>query len=234
MGLDSLDAATRWLLAAPIYGLAYLCAGAIFWWAARRRGIDAAIVWRVLSAGLVGGLIGANLVQILATGMPGKAIEGGIIGGWLTVVAVKRRFGITVATGDLFALAIPLGEAIGRIACFIGGCCYGKIATHLPWAVYDHGAFRHPSQLYLSLLAACAFVVLLNVERARILPQNGLFYLGGMLFCIDRFVVEFFRADATMTPFGITLAQLGCEAGFIVFAVLFVRKIVPLRAARAS
>lgn len=169
-----------------------------------------------MAAGLIGGLIGANLMQLAATGVPGKAIEGGILGGWIAVVWMKRRLGITRPTGDLFALAIPAGETIGRIACFIGGCCYGK-AAHLAWAVHDHGIGRHPAQLYASAAAAICFFTLLWFERHRTLPENGLFYLGGLLFCIDRFSLDFFR-DVTPTAGGVTLAQAACLIGILFFS----------------
>jgi len=223
--MDRIDEHLRWAIAAPVYACAYLVAAAIFWWMARRRGMLTDDVVRIMAAGLVGGLAGANLLQLIATGLPGKTIEGGILGGWLAVVWVKRYLGYTRPTGDLFALAIPAGEAIGRVACFIGGCCYGKTAG-VAWAVYDHDAWRHPTQLYLSLAAALCFVVLLTVERRGILPENGLLYLGGMLFCIDRFVVEFFR-DVSVTPVDLTLAQLGCCLGFAFFAWKFFKLVAP-------
>jgi phosphatidylglycerol---prolipoprotein diacylglyceryl transferase len=207
------------MLAAPVYVAAYALAAVVFWSMARRRGMANAAAARLLAAGLIGGLAGANLLQLVATGLPGKTIEGGIIGGWLAVIWAKRQLGVTRPTGDLFALAIPAGEAVGRIACFIGGCCYGKTAN-VAWAVYDHGAWRHPTQLYLSLAAALCLGVLILLER-RGLPENGLFFAGGMLFCMDRFVVEFFRAGTT-TSLGMTLAQVGCCLGFAFFAWKFV------------
>src|SRR5579862_4073410 len=214
-GMDRFDEHMRWLIAAPIYVFAYAVAALVFWQMARRRGMATDETACVMAAGLIGGLVGANLVQMLLTGLPGKSIEGGIAGGWLAVIWMKRRLGLTRPTGDLFALAIPAGETIGRIACFVGGCCYGKAAT-LAWAIHDHGAWRHPAQLYLSLAAGISFVVLLAIERWRILPENGLLYLGGLLFCIDRFAVEFFRdvpAAAIVTP-----AQMACVSGAIFFA----------------
>ncbi|HLY02093.1 MAG TPA: prolipoprotein diacylglyceryl transferase family protein [Candidatus Cybelea sp.] len=213
--MDGFDPRVRWLLAAPIYGVAYALAAFVFWRMAKRRGMATDGVARVMAAGLLGGLAGANLVQLLATGLPGKTIEGGIVGGWLAVIWMKRRLGITRPTGDLFALAIPAGEAVGRIACFVGGCCYGK-AAGVAWAVHDHGALRHPAQLYLSLAAAVCFLALLAIERMRFLPENGLFYLGGALFCVDRFIVEFFREGSAM-PLGITFAQAACIAGLAFF-----------------
>src|SRR5580704_17246266 len=167
--MDGLDAHLRWVVAAPIYAAAYVLAAFVFWQMARRRGMAGDVTARIMAAGLVGGLAGANVLQLVATGLPGKTIEGGIIGGWLAVVWLKRRFGIVLPTGDLFALAIPAGEAIGRIACFVGGCCYGK-AANVAWAVHERGELRHPAQLYLAFAAAICFAVLLTIERRYKLP----------------------------------------------------------------
>lgn len=212
----------RWVEAAPFYAFGYAAAFAVFWYAARRRGMATEAIAKIGAAGLIGGLIGANLLQLLATGAPGKTIEGGIVGGWLAVLWAKRALGVTRPTGDLFALAIPAGEALGRIGCFVGGCCFGRVANGLPWAVYDDGAWRHPAQLYLALAAAATFAILAWVDRKRVLPENGLFYLQGMLFCTGRFAIEFFRAGP-VTATGMTEAQLLCIAGFVVFAALFAR-----------
>jgi phosphatidylglycerol:prolipoprotein diacylglycerol transferase len=222
--MDQFDPRVRWLLAAPIYLVAYALAAFVFWQLANRRGMATDGIARVMAAGLIGGLAGANLIQLMATSVPGKTIEGGIAGGWLAVIWMKRRLGITRPTGDLFALAIPAGEAIGRIACFVGGCCYGK-AAGVAWAVHDHGAWRHPAQLYLSVAAAACFAVLLIVERRQILPENGLFYLGGLLFCADRFVVEFFRDNAPAA--GMTLAQWACCVGAGIFAWKLAKLMAP-------
>ena len=214
--MDAIPEHTRWLLAVPVYLLAYVAAIAIFGWAARRRGLATQGIWLLMQAGLLGGLVGANLAQLLATGTAGKTIEGGVVGGYIAVVLMKRHLGITRPTGDLFALAIPAGEAIGRIACFIGGCCYGKV-SHVAWSVAEQGALRHPTQLYLSFAAAATFVLLVVLDRSKRLPENGLFYTQGMLFCISRFAIEFFR-DGNAAVAGLTTAQLASMAGFAFFA----------------
>ncbi|MBV9149171.1 MAG: prolipoprotein diacylglyceryl transferase [Candidatus Eremiobacteraeota bacterium] len=211
--MDALPQHLRWLLAAPVYALAYLCAIAVFGWMAKRRGLATPGMWLLMQAGLVGGLIGANVIQLVATGAPGKTIEGGIAGGFLAVIWMKHRLRITRPTGDLFALAIPAGEAIGRIGCFIGGCCFGKAAT-VAWAVHDHDALRHPTQLYLAIAAVGSFPLLLWIERKRVLPENGLFYLQLALFCASRFAIEFFR-EGTVTSIGLSVAQLAAVAGFV-------------------
>ncbi|MBV8244756.1 MAG: prolipoprotein diacylglyceryl transferase, partial [Candidatus Eremiobacteraeota bacterium] len=171
----------NWVAAAPIYAISYFVAVAMFGWMARRRGLANEGTWILMQAALVGGLLGANLVQVAFAGQPGKTIEGGFIGGYLAVVWMKRRMRIARPTGDLFALAFPAGEAIGRIGCFVGGCCYGKIA-HVAWAVHQHDAWRHPAQLYASAIAAISFVILLWLERRDVLLVNGLFFVQGMLF----------------------------------------------------
>ena len=214
--MDSLPEHVRWLLAAPVYLIAYGAALLVFRWTARRRGLGTAGIWLLMQAGLFGGLSGANLIQFFATGAPGKTIEGGLAGGYLAVVCMKRYLGIVRPTGDLFALAVPAGEAIGRIACFISGCCYGKVST-APFAVYDHAAFRYPTQLYLTFAAAATFAALLWLERKRVLPENGLFYIQGALFCSTRFIIDFFR-DGRSFANGLTLAQFGCLAGLAFFA----------------
>lgn len=230
--MDRLDEHLRWLIAAPIYVCAYAAAALAFWQMARRRGMATDGIARVMAAGIIGGLAGANLLQLLATGLPGKTIEGGIVGGWLAVIWMKRRLGITRPTGDLFALAIPAGEAIGRIACFVGGCCYGKMTTFAV-AVHDHGAWRHPAQLYLSLASVMTFAILTAIERRRILPENGLFYLGGVLFCIDRFAIEFVRTSPP-AALGLTLAQWLCSIGIVVFAWKLIALFPPLRGRRVA
>lgn len=83
--------------------------------------------------------------------MSGKTIVGGLIGGLIAVEAIKRRLGLLRRTGDLFAIPLCVGIAIGRIGCFLAGLSddtYG-VATSLPWGIdFGDGIRRHPVQLY--------------------------------------------------------------------------------------
>ena len=125
-------------LYAICYGLAYLTGVLVFVWMARRRGIATHGVMLLMQAALVGGLVFANAFQWLFGGAPGKTVLGGIAGGYLCVWLVKLRLGLRRPTGDLFAVALCGGEAVGRLGCYFGGCCYGKPA-HVAWAVWQHG-----------------------------------------------------------------------------------------------
>ncbi len=88
----------------------------------------------------------------------GKTIVGGLVFGLISVELTKRYIGLRDSTGDLYAIPLALGIAIGRIGCFLTGLSdntYGT-PTNLPWAVnFGDGIPRHPTQLYeiLFLLA---------------------------------------------------------------------------------
>lgn len=199
------------------YSLGYLTGVAAFAWMARRRKMLTQGMFAVMAAGLVGALISANLVQ-LATGQPGKTVLGGAAGGYLAVFLYKRMLGITRPTGDLFAVAWCAGEAVGRWGCYFGGCCYGTVCR-LPWAVWQHGAYRHPSQIYLSLACLAILAALLVFERSKP-PENSLFFLQGMLYCGARFVIEFFR-EGPRGSLGLSLGQWACVIGFAFFGFKF-------------
>jgi phosphatidylglycerol---prolipoprotein diacylglyceryl transferase len=212
------------------YGLGYLVGFLVFLWIARRRGLNTVGVRGVAIAGLLGGLVGANVTQWLATGQPGKTVLGGVAGGYLAVILYKRYIGLRRPTGDLFAVAVCAGEAIGRWGCFFGGCCHGR-PSEVPWAVLQHDVLRHPTQVYLSLASLLVLGVLLYREFRAPLPENGLFYLQGLLYAALRFAVEFFREA---TPHGgLTTAQWACLVGIVFFGYRFYRQAREVRLVRA-
>ena len=104
---------------------------------------------------------------------------------------------------DLTAIGAALGHAIGRVGCFMGGCCFGR-PTGLPWGVefknlgrlphpYAHTAV-HPTQIYEAGLNLLNFVVLLLIREKR--KGDGrvfAFYLVN--YGIIRFLVEYFRNE---------------------------------------
>ena len=185
----------------------YLVGALVLIWFAYRRKVATSGMAIVAAWGFIGAIAGAKISQMVAQGWPfripfwavadpesgGRALLGGIVAGWIGVEVAKWRLGIKRSTGDLFALALPAGEAIGRIGCFYNGCCYG-VECQLPWAVYQHGALRHPAQLYSSAVALLTFLALLTVElRGGLRREGDLFRLYLILFGISRFLLEFVR-----------------------------------------
>ena len=58
-------------------------------------------------------------------------LAGGIAAAWGYATRHRVRFG---KLADLFAPAVPIGSAIGRISCFLDGMDYGT-PTRVPWGV---------------------------------------------------------------------------------------------------
>ena len=83
--------------------------------------------------------------------MGGKTIVGALAFGLLSVEGFKRYIGLRQSTGDLYAIPLAVGIAVGRIGCFLTGLSdntYGT-PTGLPWGVdFGDGIRRHPTQLY--------------------------------------------------------------------------------------
>jgi phosphatidylglycerol:prolipoprotein diacylglycerol transferase len=197
------------------YAAGYLTGLIAFVLMAKRRRLLTEGVLTLMAAGVVGGLVCANLSQWLIARTEGKSVLGALAGGYLSVHIGKKILGIRRPLGDLFAVALSAGEAVGRWGCFCAGCCYGK-PCGLPWSVWQHGAFRHPTQIYLSLASLSILVVLLAYER-RNPPENSLFFLQGCLYCCARFVIEFAR-DGQQDYAGLSAAQWACLFGGAFFA----------------
>ena len=190
----------------------------VYWREARRQRAASENTFYILMAGLTGGVIGAKIPILvlewknLAAHFPdpgplvsGRSIVGGLVGGALAVVLVKRWLGIRDRRGNLFAPAIALGVAVGRIGCFLEGCCYG-IPTRLPWGVdFGDGIPRHPTQLYESAFLLGLFLVLRRAQP-RVTAPGLLFRALMIAYMSFRFLVEFIRVEPTGW-LGLTLFQ---------------------------
>jgi phosphatidylglycerol:prolipoprotein diacylglycerol transferase len=78
---------------------------------------------------------GETLVEILKFFEGGLVIYGGFFGAALGFVAFVRKHGLPLlAMADLVAPSLAIGLALGRVGCFLNGCCYGG-QTDWPWAV---------------------------------------------------------------------------------------------------
>jgi phosphatidylglycerol:prolipoprotein diacylglycerol transferase len=126
----------------------------------------------------------------------GKTILSGLAGGYLGVVVAKWSLGVHTRTGDSFAVPVDASIAVGRLGCFVAGCCYG-IPTKLPWGVVfpEHGGLpRHPTQLYESAFHAFAALGLYQLQRRERFRGN-LFKLYIIAYAAFRFGTEFIRDE---------------------------------------
>ncbi|MDP9050983.1 MAG: prolipoprotein diacylglyceryl transferase [Acidobacteriota bacterium] len=186
--------------------------------------------WIVIAAAAVGALLGSRTLGLLEQ-VPlaqftwrtfllpgGKTIVGGLLGGWLAVEIAKPFAGIRTRTGDLFALPLCLGIAIGRIGCFLAGLAddtYGK-PTALPWAIdFGDGIPRHPTQLYeIVFLAALALVLWFWSKRPH--PQGILFRAFLAAYLAWRLAIDFLKPEPSLH--GLSMIQWACIAGLVALA----------------
>jgi phosphatidylglycerol:prolipoprotein diacylglycerol transferase len=108
-----------------------------------------------------------------------------------------------LATADVFAPGLALGHGIGRIGCFMAGCCWG-VECERPWAVtftnpvahelvgVPLGRPLHPTQLYEAAAEFIIFGVLYWFIR-KPHAKGAIISLYLALYSVVRFVVEFFR-----------------------------------------
>jgi len=197
--------------------------------------------WTVLAAAAVGALVGSRVLG-LAEQWPtlliawnsgqllhvllspgGKTIVGGLLGGWLAVELAKRVSGIRSQTGDLFAIPLCLGIAIGRIGCFVAGLAddtFGK-PTALPWAVdFGDGIGRHPTQLYEMLFLTCLAVFLARSDRWE-WREGTRFRIFLASYLAWRLTIDFLKPQPLAA--GLNVIQWACIAGLTALAVLQVR-----------
>lgn len=178
-----------------------------------------------------GGMIGAKLPFVLADwdGLKsgtawfdnGKTLMCGLVGGYFGVEVAKWAMHIRVKTGDSFAAPVAAAIAVGRLACFFGGCCFGTVTT-LPWGIdFGDGQPRHPTQLYESVFHATAAVVLCHLQRAGLF-RGQLIKLYFVAYFVYRFFTEFIRPEPHLW-LGLTAYQWAALVLIPVFVFLVYR-----------
>ena len=212
--------------ASAVYAAAYTLGVAAFCLFARQRRLLTEGMLTVAMVGLIGGLLGANVGQLLATGgNPGKSVLGGVAGGYLAVWLGKKHLGLARPTGDLFAVALMAGEAVGRWGCLFAGLAdqtYG-VATRLPWGVdLGDGVSRHPVEIYESLAMALFLAVTVAArQRGAAWASTRVFYAFVIWYGAQRFGLEFLKPYPKLIgPFNLFHAL---STGFILYGIAWWR-----------
>lgn len=88
---------------------------------------------------------------------------------------------------------LVFGHAVGRIGCFLAGCCFGS-QCDLPWSVHMHGISIHPVQLYEAL--GLIIIGLISLKWVKNKKKNFFVMTRYLIFySLLRFIVEYFRGD---------------------------------------
>jgi phosphatidylglycerol---prolipoprotein diacylglyceryl transferase len=217
---------------------AYVAAFRLYLWQRRARGdfLSDATRWTIVVAAIAGAAIGSKLLywfedpvrtlrewKNLSYLLGGKTIIGAILGGIIAVESAKRCSGITRRTGDLFAVPMLVGIAIGRIGCFLAGIAddtYG-LPTSLPWGVdFGDGIVRHPVQLYEIATAGALAFSLYRIRPPRF-EEGDRFRALVIGYCAWRVFVDFLKPGVRFG--GLTVLQWACITALIWYARDFVR-----------
>lgn len=195
-----------------------------FWITSKRmaeEGIDPELASTLLIYAMFGGLFGSKLYYTidvgLRTGVPwselffaraGITWYGGLLGGTLACWIGARIHKVDFRTlANCSATTLAVGQALGRVGCFLVGDDYGKV-TDVPWAVaFPQGAPPtlapvHPTQLYeVAWLLPVALFLWLRRKRSPFVFGEYLVLNG-----IGRIVIEHWRVNPTVA-LGLTEPQ---------------------------
>lgn len=185
--------------------------------AARRRGMDPEALTDVALAAAFAGLLGARLEhvlfdlpyylarpgEILQLSEGGLSVHGALVAGTVVVIWLCRKKRLPfLVVADVFAPAVALGEAIGRIGCDVVGR-----ATTWPLAIVRDGVRYHNVPLYSSAFLAALFAYLWFYRRPRSRMAAEVFLEFVLWYSAGRFLIEFARTSPP-AAFGLSLAQL--------------------------
>lgn len=149
----------------------------------------------------------ANPLSVL--GSAGFVVYGGIILAVACIILYCKKKGIGFfVLGDLVLPQVSIAQAIGRIGCFLAGCCYGAETTSPLGVVFPAGSIAPagvklwPTQLFCTvgdLIIAGLLYLLTYVVKTKFADKckPGIITAGYcILYGAGRFGLEFFRADS--------------------------------------
>ncbi|MCR5399400.1 MAG: prolipoprotein diacylglyceryl transferase [Lachnospiraceae bacterium] len=188
---------------------------------AKGRGLNGELVYGLTVSAVVFGFLAAKVLFIITQwkdfiadplafiSTSGFVVYGGLIGGIATAViycSIKKQNGIDYL--DLMVPSVALAQGMGRIGCFLAGCCYGK-PTDLPIGItFSHSAFAPnnvslmPTQLIMSAGDFIIAAILLAFSR-RYRKRGQVTLLWLILYSIGRFFIEFLRGDVARGSVGV-------------------------------
>lgn len=208
---------------------------------ARREKLDPDVIYDMALTVFIGGLVGARLfyvlqywgvrvhriVDVFKVWEGGIVLYGSVIGGAAAffLFRIIRPFPLRPYL-DVVAPSLALGVAIGRMGCFLNGCCFGDVCN-LPWAVsfpepsppwQSHAASHligsnahwslpvHPTQLYSVAdgLILCVLLLAYFPIRRR---DGEVMALLMVTYPVTRVLIEYLRSDERIFFAGMTISQ---------------------------
>jgi phosphatidylglycerol:prolipoprotein diacylglycerol transferase len=195
---------------------------------AKRHEINPDLIFNLLFISFIFGIIGARIfyvvenlgiylkepLEIIMLSHGGISWFGGLIVGTLSgIIYLKRKNMSVYKTLDLIVPFLALGQSLGRIGCFLNGCCFGKEFVLIP------------VQIISSFLLLLIFIIL-RFLQGQPHKVGQVFYSYLFLYSIKRFFIEFWRADNKIIFFDFTLFQL---ISILIFVFSTVKLVIILK-----
>ena len=200
-----------------LVGLGVLACFIVFWVLSKRDKVDPKYVDFISIDGIIAGGTGFGFAALfqsvydyishpeLGFRYTGLTFQGGLIGGaavfLLLAYLFRKKFkGKLTDVVSTVPLGILLGHSIGRVGCFMAGCCYGRTTdSWIGVRFIDPETGERmaekviPTNLIEAVFLFAAFGVLLLIYLKKRHPYNLPLYM--ILYGIFRFVIEYFRGD---------------------------------------
>jgi phosphatidylglycerol:prolipoprotein diacylglycerol transferase len=197
-----------------LLAVAMLVCAAVATRAAHRAGLDAGSAIAACGFGAAGSLIGASglyyVVEAIRKGSLTAAFDtqgivfyGAPLGGGLALYLACKKLDLPFLRFlDLAVPGVPMAHAMGRLGCFLGGCCFGKpydgpfsiLYTHPLAPAANPSVFRHAVPLYESslLLLLAAFLLFWPKRKVGSGESVGYYFAA---YAVIRVLTETFRGD---------------------------------------
>ncbi|MGB1205546.1 MAG: prolipoprotein diacylglyceryl transferase [Chitinophagales bacterium] len=185
----------------------------------RRSNLTTAYASKLVEYIFFGSLIGARLghiffydleyflahpIEIFKVWNGGLASHGGGIGVLIATYLFIKNYKFTyLQILDILVVSAPLCAFLGRIGNLMNSEIVGKY-TEMPWGFVflknGDALARHPSQLYEAIMFIACFGLMIWLSRRRPhFPVGFLSVIFFMLIPTLRFLLEFFKQEATYT-----------------------------------
>ncbi|MDD5503989.1 MAG: prolipoprotein diacylglyceryl transferase [Candidatus Omnitrophica bacterium] len=163
-----------------------------------------------------------NPVEIFMINRGGLVFYGAFIFAPLFGILYAKKSRISVAdAADLLAPFIALGHSIGRIGCFLNGCCYGRPTDLMIGVCFPSSHVKvYPVQIFSSIGLFFIFIALSRIQQNRAFKGQVIaWYL--ILYGLFRFAIEFFRGDLPQLFFGLSLTRI-ISIAFVLTGLLII------------
>ena len=222
------------------------------------------LLFWVMIAGILGGRVAyvisdwpyyaADPKRILFVWEGGLIYYGGFVGGVFAIYLFARNRGQRfLSVLDLAIVPLPLSHALGRIGCFMNGCCFGDVcaagpavrfpAESMPWVRQvqlgfvsesaPHSLPVYPVQLYEAGANVLVYLLLLGLYRRRA-PDGAVTGAYLAAYPVGRFLLEFLRGTERVKWGGVPVAQVLSLALFALGVLVLLGVYRRSRTARGS